>query len=217
MNAPVAIVIGVGPGLGLALCRRYAADGYAVGMVARRADALQGYAETIDAPAGLAWAAADAGDTAALLAALADLQARLGPAQTLIYNAAILEPGLALETTPERFASDFQVDCVGFLAAVQAAVPGMRQQGGGFIFYTSGAFAVNPSPKYAGLAACKAAGRNLCFSLNKELRADNIRVASVTVGGFIAPGGPHDPDRIAAAYPRAAADAANWQAEITTY
>ncbi len=213
--APVCIVIGVGPGLGLALCRAYAAAGYAVGMVARRAEALSGYAASLPATARIAQATADAADVPALLGALQSLQRELGPVQTLIYNAANLQGGLGLETTPERFAADFQINCVGFLAAAQAAVSPMRQQGGGFIFYTSGAFAVTPSPKFSSLAACKAAGRNLCVSLDKELRPSQIRVASVTVGGFIAPNSAHDPDRLAAAYLKAAADPASWASEIT--
>ncbi len=216
-TAPVCIVIGVGPGLGLALCRAYAAAGYAVGMVARRAEALAGYAASLPASAKIAQAAADVADVPALLGALQSLQRELGPVQTLVYNAANLQPGLALETTPERFAADFQINCVGFLAAAQAAVAPMRQQGGGFIFYTSGAFAVNPSPKFSSLAASKAAGRNLCVSLDKELRTSQIRVASVTVGGFIAPNTPHDPDRIAAAYLKAAGNPAEWQPEISSY
>ena len=40
MSKPVAVVVGVGPGLGAALARRYASEGYAVAALARRGDAL---------------------------------------------------------------------------------------------------------------------------------------------------------------------------------
>src|ERR1700719_4345076 len=86
-NQPVAVVTGVGPGLGAALARRFAAD-YAVAILARSADYLKGLAtEMRTGGAAVIELACDVGDHAQLAEAFSAVRADLGEPTTLLYNA----------------------------------------------------------------------------------------------------------------------------------
>jgi NAD(P)-dependent dehydrogenase (short-subunit alcohol dehydrogenase family) len=191
--APRCAVIGFGPGLGVAIARRFAAEGYAVLGLARdpgRHAALAG--------PGIRLAAADAADPASLAAALAE------GAEVLVYNAyraTIAMPGPSA-LAPTALVEDFTVNVAGALAAAQAVLPGMRAAGRGTILLTGGGLALNPLNwlPAASLAIGKAGLRSLALTLHAELAPEGVHAATVTVDGAVAPGTPFDPDLVAAAF-----------------
>jgi NAD(P)-dependent dehydrogenase (short-subunit alcohol dehydrogenase family) len=188
--SPRCVVIGFGPGLGAAIARRFAAEGFAVTGLARD---LARHA-ALAAP-GVTLAAADAGDPAGLAAALD------GGAEVLVYNAyraSIAMPGPSA-LSPADLAADFAINVTGALAAVQAVLPGMRAAGRGSLLLTGGGLALNPTNwlPAASLAVGKAGLRSLALTLHAELAPEGIHAATVTVDGPVAPGTPFDPDRIA--------------------
>ena len=85
---PSAVVVGAGPGIGLAVARRFAREGFAVALIARRQDALDGYVlELLGEHDVVLGVAADAADPAALEGAWATVVAALGDPEVLVYNA----------------------------------------------------------------------------------------------------------------------------------
>jgi short-subunit dehydrogenase len=215
MTSKTLFLVGMGPGVGAAVARRFAAEGFAVGAIARSAAALDA---TLPAVAALgvptARAQADAGDSTALQAALAALQAQLGAPGVLVYNAAAVTQQPLADLAPERLAADLGVSVVGALAATQAVLPAMRAQGQGTLLYTGGGFAFEPMPVLATLGAGKAALRNLAFSLHAALAPEGLHAATVTIGGMVQAGGPFDPERIAEHYwALHAQPRAEWQRE----
>ncbi len=92
-SGPLAVVIGAGPGLGIALVRRFASAGMVVAFMARRPEAVAAYQRQLDAE-GLETRGfvADAGDPAAVSAVFDELRESHGNAEVLVYNAAIIEP-----------------------------------------------------------------------------------------------------------------------------
>ncbi|MGG5890423.1 SDR family NAD(P)-dependent oxidoreductase [Falsiroseomonas sp. HC035] len=190
---PRCVVIGFGPGLGAAIARRFAAEGFGVTGLARdpaRHAALGG--------PGVSLAKADAGDASSLTAALA------GGAEVLVYNAyraSIAMPGPSA-LAPADLAADLAVNVTGALAAVQAVLPGMRAAGGGSLLLTGGGLALSPTNwlPAASLAIGKAGLRSLALTLHAELAPEGIHAATVTVDGPVAPATPFDPDRIAEAF-----------------
>ncbi|MEO1291615.1 MAG: SDR family oxidoreductase [Pseudomonadota bacterium] len=200
------IVVGVGPGLGLALARKFAALGAAVGLIARSADELERHcAELAATDARAAYRAADAGDPAELAAAIASLEAENGPCDTLIYNAAVLRPGYPADLTTSRLRAEFDVNVIGAFSAAQAVWPGMVRRERGALLFTGGGLSLEPYPEWTSLALGKAALRNLAFSLHKDLSPQGIVVSVIAICGIIEPGGPFDPDRVAALYAELAA------------
>src|SRR5580704_9987072 len=80
----VCVVIGVGPGNGAALARRFATEGYAVALVARTTVTSEALATSL--PGARAYAC-DATDAAAVADTFAAIERDLGPVDTLVYNA----------------------------------------------------------------------------------------------------------------------------------
>lgn len=207
----VAVVVGAGPGLGMALARRFGARdaGHRVVLVGRSPDVLAGLVRDLGAASVAAEAVtADAGDAAALGAALADVERRLGRVDVLCYNAVGVHMGPPTALAAADLEADLRVGVVGAQAAALALLPGMRARGGGSLLFTGGGAAFGPSTRAVTLSAQKAALRNLVLSLAAELAGGGaggpppapLRVGTVTVMGGITPGTPFAPDRIAAAF-----------------
>jgi len=195
------VVVGAGPGVGLAVARRFGREGMRVALVARRAEALTAHCEELAKGGAEARGyAADVSDFAALDAALGRIDQELGAPEVLVYNAAVLKPGQPSSTSPDSLIADFRVNVAAALASAQHVIPAMRERGRGTILFTGGGLALEPYPAYASLAVGKAAMRNLCFSLAAELGPQGIHVATVTICGFVKPGTHFDPDKIAEAY-----------------
>jgi short-subunit dehydrogenase len=197
----VCAVVGVGPGIGLAVARRFAREGFAAGLVARRADALAGYASAVQALGVRACAVgADVDDAPALRAALARIADALGPPSVLVYNASSSRRGEPTVLALDDLLADLRVCVGGALVAAQAVVAAMRERGRGTILLTGGGLALRPRAAVASLSVGKAALRNLTFSLAQELGSAGIHVATVTVDGYVRAGTAFDADAVAEAY-----------------
>jgi NAD(P)-dependent dehydrogenase (short-subunit alcohol dehydrogenase family) len=201
--AKVAVVAAAGPGVGLAVAKRFAREGFAVALIARRRDALDAMVAEIVAEGGAARGfAADVTDPSALRAALAAAAADMGAPSVLVWNGGrwIETPALALD--PSELEVDLRLTTVGALVAAQAVTPAMVAAGGGTILVTGGGLAL--APQYGGavpaLTAGKAAARALVLAVAPELAAQGVHLATVTIAGQVSPGGPFDPDRIAEAF-----------------
>ena len=198
MSQPVCAIVGAGPGLGLALARRFGRGGCLLALLGRDEGSLQTKAGALQAE-GLSALAfpADAGDVTSLKGALSAAKLSLGPPSVLVYNAVTVRSAMPSALAPETLVDDFKVGVAGALAATQLVLPAMRAAGRGTILLTGGGFAFEPLPALASVGVAKAALRNLAFSLAGDLDDAGIHVATVTIGGTITPGTDFDPDRIA--------------------
>src|SRR3954469_1042330 len=110
MAKPVCAVIGIGPGNGAALARRFAAAGYAVAMMSRQTDLSARLAgELGDARAY----ACDVGEAASVAAAFDRARAELGEIDVLAFNAGSGSWGTIEEITPEAFETAWRVNALG--------------------------------------------------------------------------------------------------------
>ncbi len=197
MSKPKALIIGAGPGVGLAVARRFGWGGYTLHLAARRAEEVARMAAELTAEGmEAAGHAMDAGDPAALSMSVA----ALGPVEVLVYNAAAVTMAAPMALTPAQLTRDVTISVTGALVAAQAVVPAMLAAGRGTILLTGGGFALRPMAALASLGIGKAALRNMAFSLAEELGPKGIRVATVTILGTVAPGTAFDPSGIAEAY-----------------
>lgn len=217
-----AVIIGAGPGLGLALIRRFAREGLQTAFVARRAAAVAKYSASLQAE-GLATLGivGDAADPASLVAALAQARAAHGAPEVLIYNAAIVEPsrfvtpsgitearyadapGWAARGAPidsASFEAGLRANVTGALLAAQSVAPEMIARGHGTILLTGGVLAFGPWIEWGAVSLGKAALRSLGHSLALELAPLGVQVATIAIHGTMATGTPYGPDLVAAAY-----------------
>lgn len=201
MEGLTCVIVGAGPGIGLSVARRFAREGFQIALVARRAEALHGYAEELRADGDTARAyPADLADLASLPDLFVRIGAELSPPDVLVYNASAVTLGLPSHLTPEQLLGDLTVSVVGALACVREVLPAMRERGEGTIMLTGGGFALNTYAPMASLGIGKAALRSLALNLGAELEPQGIHAATVTILGEVREGSLFDSERIAEAY-----------------
>jgi NAD(P)-dependent dehydrogenase (short-subunit alcohol dehydrogenase family) len=110
MDRPLAVILGAGPGIGLAVARRFALAGFAVAAVARPSDPLAEFQETLAAQGGPALAlAADLAEAGGLARACAAVERWRGLPAVLVYNASAGTPGPLAEVAPGALLEGFRV------------------------------------------------------------------------------------------------------------
>jgi NAD(P)-dependent dehydrogenase (short-subunit alcohol dehydrogenase family) len=192
-----AIIVGAGPGIGTAVARRVAREGLAVGIIARRETTVDAVLEALSDVDALG-VTADVTDEPALRAALDEIIDRFGVPELLVYNTALVRRDTIGELTAGQQLDAWAVNVVGAITAVAHVAPAMVTAGGGTIVLTGGI--PQPDPAVTSLSLGKAGVRALTELLDRAYGPRGLHVATVTVAGAVAPGGPYDPDEIAERY-----------------
>jgi NADP-dependent 3-hydroxy acid dehydrogenase YdfG len=181
----VAVVVGVGPGLGAAAARRFAA-GYTVALVARNADYLATVAKEIGDAGGKAHpVAANTADEAAIAMAFETIRRDLGDPEVLIYNAAMRPFGRFMETKPSTFENTWRVNAFGAFLCAQQVAPAMLKAGRGTIIFTGATAGTRPFATSAAFGPAKFAMRGLAQVMARDLGPQGIHVAYINVDGAI--------------------------------
>ncbi len=185
-DSNVIAIVGVGPGLGASLARRFAREGFALALLARRAESLAPVRAELE-PAGTRVLAlpTDGTQPAAVQAAFARIQRELGPPGVLVYNAGAFQRGGILELTPEQFVEAWQANCLGAFLAAQQVLPAMLQRKAGTILLTGATGSLRGGARFAGLAVGKFGLRALGQSMAREFGPQGVHVAHVVVDGQI--------------------------------
>jgi len=180
----VAAVLGVGPGLGVAIARRFAREGFAVGLMARREESLSTAQEEIEDASGKALAVqTDATDAGSVTRAFERLGEELGAPEVLVYNAGAFQMGGILELMPELFDDCWKANCAGAFYGAQQVLPAMLERGGGTVIFTGATAALRGSANFAALAVGKFVLRALAQTMARELGPQSIHVAHVVIDG----------------------------------
>lgn len=180
---PVVIITGASTGIGAALAIEYGRRGYAVGLVARRAELLQEVAERVEATGGRAgWAVADVTDRAAITAAIHKLEAQLGPCDLLVANAGSGEPSPAHKVPVETIEKILDLNVRGVLYAVGAVLPGMVERKSGHVAAVSSVAGFRGLPGTGAYSASKAYVTTLLESFRLDLKRKGIAVTSINPG-----------------------------------
>lgn len=181
----VAFVTGGSRGIGLAIVRRLAKDGFHVVAVARSADKLQEVTQGITAEGGSAEPlVCDIADSAALGQAIEKTVEKHGRLDVLVNNAGITRDGLILRMEDADFDSVIQTNLKSAFVAIRAAARPMMKNKGGRIINISSVSGVAGNAGQANYAASKAGLIGLSKSVAKELAGKNI-LCNVIAPGFI--------------------------------
>ncbi|MFC9844074.1 SDR family NAD(P)-dependent oxidoreductase [Streptomyces sp. NPDC127595] len=216
MTKGSALIIGVGPGLGLALAEAFAGDGHPVALFGRDAARLDKYASELTAEGRTARGyPVDVADPEGLEAALTRASDELGSPEVLVYNAALMSADTPTALDGREFAHTLAVNVTGAVVAARTVLPLLRD-GRGSLLFTGGGLALDPAPEYASLSVGKASLRAYVQALHKQQQGSDVHVTTVTVGGFIGGDDPRfAPETLAAAYLNLHQQPQNqWQAEL---
>ncbi len=181
-KAPVCAVVGVGPGNGEAFARRFSADGYAVALLARRADLTARLAAEL--PHARAYSC-DVADAASVTAAFEKIRAELGDVDVLVFNAGSGVWGTIEEVKPEDFERAWRINTFGLFLTARLAIPAMRARGRGAIIVVGATASRRGVAGTAAFAPAKMAQRGLAESMARHLGPAGIHVALVIIDGIV--------------------------------
>jgi NAD(P)-dependent dehydrogenase (short-subunit alcohol dehydrogenase family) len=182
----VAAVVGVGPGLGRALAKRFADGGFGVALMARQSDTLEPVRAELEAHGKTARSyVTDASDESSLKSAFRRVHEELGAPEVLLYNAGAFVMGGILDLSPSDVEQAWRVGCLGALIAAQAVLPKMLERGSGTLILTGATASMRGGALFAGLAIPKFGLRALAQSMARELGPKGIHVAHAVIDGQI--------------------------------
>jgi len=182
---PVAVVTGVGPGLGAALARRFA-KGYAVAINARKPEFLHSLAAEIRGAGGqVLETPGDIGDPAQISAMFKMIHERLGCPEVLLYNAGSGQFGSIADISVEQYEKDWRVNALGAFACAKEVAPHMIKHGHGVMLFTGATAGVKAGARSVSFGPAKFAMRGLAQSLARDLGPRGIHVAWINVDGSI--------------------------------
>lgn len=176
---PRVFITGASSGLGLALARRYAAQGAVLGLAARKREALESLAaETGGIPYPL-----DVRDAASLQAAAADFVSRFGAPDIVIACAGVSCGNLTeLPEDLAVFQTVMDINLIGIAKTFQPFVAPMRARGSGALVGIASVAGVRGLPGASAYSASKAAVTSYLESLRVELHSTGVSVVTVCPG-----------------------------------
>ncbi|MBV4476494.1 SDR family oxidoreductase [Pseudomonas botevensis] len=177
MSKPLIIITGASSGIGEATARRLSAAGHPLLLLARRIERLQ----ALELPDTLS-RQVDITDRTALLAAVAEAEARFGPADALINNAGVMLLGEMSKQDPAQWEQMLDVNVKGLLNGVHAVVAGMIERRHGTIINVSSVAGRKTFPNHVAYVGTKFAVHGLSENLREELSPHNVRVTTIAPG-----------------------------------
>lgn len=179
----VAFVTGGSRGIGAAIVRRLAKDGFHVVAVARNAEKLNELCRQIEGGSSEA-VVCDIADPKALAEAIEKTAEKHGRLDVLVNNAGITKDGLILRMDDEDFDSVIDTNLKSAFVSIRSAARPMMRAKGGRIINISSVAGVAGNAGQANYAASKAGLIGLSKSVAKELSGKNI-TCNVVAPGFI--------------------------------
>jgi len=176
----VAVVTGASSGIGRAAAIAFARAGMRVVLGARRADQLQEAVDVIRDGGGEArWLAADVTRGEDVTRLVREATAAYGRLDIVVANAGVGYFGRLESTPPHEARRLLDINLLGTIHTVQAAVPVMRSQGWGHLILVSSIVGKRASPGSSIYCATKSAQIALAESLRLELAEAGIPVSVV--------------------------------------
>jgi meso-butanediol dehydrogenase / (S,S)-butanediol dehydrogenase / diacetyl reductase len=174
-SGKVAIVTGGAGGAGRALVRKLTREGAAVMVADAAADGCRALAAEIEDDGGvITFVAGDLRDGAYCAEVVAETVSRLGGVDILFNNAGIIPRGTILETSDEMWHAAVDVNLTAMFHLCRAAIPAMKERGGGAIVNTSSVWGVYPGPGHIAYCTSKGAVASFTKNLGRDHAPDDI-------------------------------------------
>ena len=195
------LVLGVGPeeGLGVALCKAFAAEGYSVfgcGRSEENMDALNKIKTDKGKITGLVGDVTKEEDVEKIFDAVDKNSKTLS---SVIYNAGNNNAKPFLEMDLPFFQDLWEVCAKGAFLVAQQAIPRLVNNNGGSLIFTGATASLRSKPPFTAFASAKSAERSLAQGLAKEFGSKGVHVANVIIDGII------DGDKVNLRFPEFAA------------
>ncbi len=180
---PVCAVVGIGPGNGAALARRFAKEGYAVALLARSTEVSASLAAELGDDARAY--ACDVSDAKSVADAFGHIASDLGPVDVVAYNAGSGTWGTIEEVSAEAFEASWRVNAMGLFLVAKAVIPAMKEKRAGSIVVIGATASRRGMPRTTAFAPAKAAQRSLAEAMARHLWPMGIHVSLIILDGVV--------------------------------
>jgi NAD(P)-dependent dehydrogenase (short-subunit alcohol dehydrogenase family) len=183
-----AVIVGVGhrEGVGAAVARRFAREGFDITVFGRNAEKLATAEEslkeitpTVNAVVG------DVTDAQAVRKLVADADRAELPLEVAVFNAGGNWPKAYLDMDTEYLEQMWRVNALAGFIFSKAVVETMLPRGRGTLIFTGASGSLRGRAMFAGFAQSKAALRALAQSCAREFGPKGIHVAHVIIDGAV--------------------------------
>lgn len=183
------LVTGASQGIGAAIARAFAEqDGARLALVSRNEAKLEAVAADCRGRGGDAHVfPCDVADDAAVEALGRDVADRLGVPDVLVNNAGQFTPGGFLDTSPEAFRRQLEVNVVSAFLVTRAFLPDMLARGSGRVLMMGSVASVRGYPGGAAYGAAKHAVLGLARALREETKGSGVGVTVLLPGATLTP------------------------------
>ena len=182
----VALIVGVGPGLGASLARRFAHEGMDIALVARDGQRLEALADELR---GLGVTAriypCDVTEDPAVTAMVRAVCRELDEPRLAVYCTEHYGPGHVVDIDTAAFVECWEVNCLGAFLVGREVARAMLTRGDGTLIFTGATAALRGREGYANMAVGKWGQRALAQCMARELGPKGIHVAHVVIDGGI--------------------------------
>jgi NAD(P)-dependent dehydrogenase (short-subunit alcohol dehydrogenase family) len=179
----IAVVTGGSRGIGFAVARALLAEGVRVSITGRRSDDLATARQKLESSGGaLETFTADVRRYADVEGVIAGTVSKFGGLDLLVNNAGVGVFTSVADMSPQQWSDVIDTNLTGVYNACHAALPVLRQRGGGAIVNISSLAGANPFAGGAAYCASKSGLNAFSEALMQEVRYDNIRVSYVMPG-----------------------------------
>jgi NAD(P)-dependent dehydrogenase (short-subunit alcohol dehydrogenase family) len=209
MSGTVAVV-GAGSGLGAAVARRFAREGFNVALLARNPDTLapvegevRRAASGAAKPGRILALACDATEAQSVEDTFRRLHGTVGSPTVLVYNAGAFQRASVLDLNPGQFEEAWRANWLGALLCAQQVLPAMLKAKRGTLLLSGATASLRGAALFASLAVGKFGLRALAQSMAREMGPQGIHVAHIVIDGQIDSARARSystPDRPAAAF-----------------
>ncbi|MGY8625137.1 SDR family oxidoreductase [Chromobacterium violaceum] len=177
MNKPLIVITGASSGIGAAAAKRFSQAGHPLLLLARRVDKL----EALELPNTLC-RRVDVSDGAQLQAALAEAEARFGPADAIVNNAGVMLLGAMAKQDTDEWQRMLDVNVKGLLNGIHVVLAGMVARGRGTIINISSIAGRKTFPNHVAYCGTKFAVHAISENLREEVAASGVRVITIAPG-----------------------------------
>lgn len=182
----VALLVGVGPGLGEALARTLAAAGFALGLVARDGTRLEAFAERLRMNGAVCKSyVCDVTHEASVDALFRSFQAEFGRPDLVVYGLQSFGPGTTAEIEVPAFEDGWRHNCFGSFLVSRKATKLMAEKGRGTLALIGSTSAVLGREGHLNLAVGKFGQRALAQVLSREVWSKGVHVVHVVIDADI--------------------------------
>ena len=182
----IAVIAGVGPGLGAAIARKFADEGCNLALLSRSSAYSINLSKRLeDTGISAIPIPTDITDAGQVNDSFAKIREELGVPDILINHAGNAAWGNLSELTAEAFENSWRVCTLGAFLCVKQVVPGMIEKGDGTILFSGATSAVRGRSGAIAFSSAKFAMRGLASSLAREVGPQGIHVAHVIIDGII--------------------------------